>query len=315
MPAFPKPKFTYNFTVNDEINRLLNHKGVRQIPEKNDSMLLLATWNIANLGLQKRWEDHYELIAEILSWFDITAIQEVNDNIEGIRALEGKLPDYYRFVFSDKGGNNERAAFVYDSRKINLMEKIGEVSVPPSDYNDIKLNGLDAAFNGFDRNPYLAAFEYNNFIFLLINLHVFFGSEQQADLNRRALETYALARYADLRRKSKNAYTKNIIALGDFNLPKVDENDIIYKALTKRGLKLPEHSTRVYSNIVNDKQYDQIAFFPGLKSKIEGNGVFDFDQVIFPDLWQESAAKFRNYLKYYISDHRPMWMQINTNEI
>ena len=311
MPAFPKPNFTYNFTVNDEIDRLLTHKGVRQIPAKDESKLLLATWNIANLGLQKRWEDHYELIAEILSWFDITAIQEVNDNLEGIRALEGKLPDYYRFVFSDKGGNNERAAFVYDSRKIDLMEKIGEVSVPPSDYNDIKIKDLDATFNGFDRNPYLAAFEYNNFIFLLINLHVFFGSEQQADLNRRALETYALARYADLRRKSKNAYTKNIIALGDFNLPKVDKDDIIYKALTKRGLKLPEHSTRVYSNIVNDKQYDQIAFFPGLKSKIEGHGVFDFDQVIFPDLWQESSTKFRNYLKYYISDHRPMWMQID----
>ena len=310
MPAFPKPKFTHPFTVNDEIQSLQNHKAHRGIPEKVNDKLLLGTWNIANLGLQERWDSHYELLAEIVGWFDIMAVQEVYDDLVGIRAIEGLLPSYYSLIFSDKAGNNERFAFLYDSRKIKMLEMVGEVSVPPKDYRYIKLDGVDTPFNGFDRNPYLCSFEFNNFNFLLINVHNFFGSESKEHVDRRSLEAYALGRYADLRRKSKNSYTKNIIAMGDFNLPKKEAGDPIYDALTKRGLKLPEHSTKIYSNILNDKQYDQIAFAPGIKSLIEANGVFDFDHVIFPELWEESPANFRKYLRYYISDHRPLWMQL-----
>ncbi|WP_308993640.1 hypothetical protein QLS71_007690 [Mariniflexile litorale] len=97
--------------------------------------------------------------------------------------------------------------------------------------------------------------------------------------------------------------------MGHFNIPKIEQGDQTYDALMKRGLKLPEHSTQIYSNINNDKQYDQIAFLPSLKSNIKANGVFDFDAVLFPDLWQSSVSNFKKYLKYYISDHRPMWIQ------
>lgn len=311
MPSFPKPKFTYNFNLNQELNHLQSHKEKRKIPEKSNNKLLMATWNIANLGLQNRWQDHYTLIAEILSWFDIITIEEVNDNLEGLRAIEAELPSYYELDFSDKAGNNERTAFVYDGRKIKRLEMIGEVSVPPKDYKYIKIDDITTQFNGFDRNPYLATFSFMQFNFMLIGVHIFFGSEEKKDVDRRALETFALARYAYLRRKSKHAYMKNIIAMGDFNLPKVEKGDPIYDALTKKGLRLPNHSTKVYSNINNDKQYDQIAFFPGLKSKITAHGVFDFDSEIFPDLWQESTSKFRSYLRYYMSDHRPMWMQLD----
>ena len=90
------------------------------------------------------------------------------------------------------------------------------------------------------------------------------------------------------------------------------KGDIVYDALIKRGLKLPEHSTKVYSNISNDKMYDQIAFLPSIKSKIVTHGVFDFDTAIFPELWQnETPVNFRAYLRYYLSDHRPLWMQLN----
>ena len=99
--------------------------------------------------------------------------------------------------------------------------------------------------------------------------------------------------------------------MGDFNLPLVKKGDPIYEALTAKGLQLPEHSTRVYSNITNDQQYDQIVFFPALKSKILKHGVFSFDMKLFGDLWQQSQSKFRAYLRYYISDHRPMWVELS----
>ena len=310
MPAFPKPKFSYDFDLNEEINALLSHKDKRGIPQKNDNSLLIATWNIANLGLQKRWDEHYQMISEIISWFDVIAVQEVHNNIEGIKNIESLLPSHYSLVFSDKGGNNERSAFLYDNRKIKLLELIGEVAIAPKDHRYIKIKGVTEKFTGFDRNPYLCSFQWNNFTFVLISVHSYFGSNKSHHMNRRALEAFAIARYADLGRKSKNSFSKNYITLGDFNIPKVDKGDMIYKALVSRGLKLPDHSSKIYSNINNDKQYDQIAFLPSLKSKIINDGIFDFDSAIFSDLWESSTKDFRSYLKYYISDHRPMWIQL-----
>jgi hypothetical protein len=246
----------------------------------------------------------------MLDWFDIVAIQEVNNNLEGIKQIESELPTNYELVFSDKAGNNERFAFIYDGSKVDLMELIGEVAIPPKDHRHIKLPEITAKFSGFDRNPYICSFQWKNEIFMLINVHSFFGSESKSDLERRALETYAISRYADLTGKSKHAFSKKIIALGDFNLPLVEKGDLIYKALLARGLELPDHSSKVYSNIANDKMYDQISFLPSLKSTIQANGVFDFDNAIFPDLWKENTSKFRSYVKYYISDHRPIWMQL-----
>ena len=84
MVSFKKPPFSFPFTLSTEKQHLLAHKATRNIPAKNDTQLLLCTWNIANLGLHDRMEDQYQLIAEILSWFDIIAVQEVLDNLDGL---------------------------------------------------------------------------------------------------------------------------------------------------------------------------------------------------------------------------------------
>ncbi|HEV2070903.1 MAG TPA: hypothetical protein VGR26_14015, partial [Acidimicrobiales bacterium] len=55
----------------------------------------------------------------------------------------------------------------------------------------------------------------------------------------RRLETYAVARWADLRRRSRHAVTTDVVALGDFNLPKAEPGDPVFEALTSRGLHLP----------------------------------------------------------------------------
>lgn len=315
MPSFPKPKFTFNYNTNDEIASLRmyrDNKPGRQIPSKANNRLLLATWNIANLGLQKRNPSDYQILAEILSWFDIVALQEVHDNLDGLRAILGNLPNSYKALFSDKAGNEERMAYVYDSDKINQLEKVGEISIPPKDIKWIKLEGVNRKFKGFDRNPYLAAFQAGNFKFVLVNAHLYFGDDNKSDRDRRSLEAYAVSRWADLRRDDKHAYAKDIIVLGDFNLPMVEKGDPIYDALVKRGLRLPEHTTQVGSNLNNDKHYDQIFFFPGqTKQEFTGNnGIFDFDNAIFSDLWQsKTPIQFRSFVRYYLSDHRPMWAE------
>ena len=317
MPSFPKPSFTYNYQVDIEINNLRNYKNSapgRAIPTKSSNRLLIATWNIANLGLQDRNHNDYQLIAEMISWFDIVALQEVNDNLIGLRSIMKNLPSSFKVIFSDKAGNNERLAFIYDttSDKITPLEKFGEIAVPPKDHKAIKLPNIQQKYEGFDRNPFLVSFQAGNLRFLLVNVHLYYGKDSEKDRERRALEAYATSRWADLRQKSKNAYVRDIIVLGDFNLPKVEPGDLIYSALSKRGLRIPLHSTRIYSNLSNDKEYDQIMFFPGhTKENFTGKmGIFDFDGALFPELWQTRTEKqFRAFLRYYISDHRILWAE------
>jgi endonuclease/exonuclease/phosphatase family metal-dependent hydrolase len=319
MPSFPKPKFPYTVNLSKEINALhtyLNSDPAVTIPAGTTKNLRIATWNIANLGAQEREDVHLKIIAEILSWFDIAAVEEVKENSEHFQKIVALMGNEYSFVFSDEGGNNERIAFVYNNKKLTLLQEVAELAVPPSEYSSIKIAGVAQTFEGFDRNPYMASFRTTNkFEFTLLGVHLYYGDDtEEKSINRRCLEAYCVGRWADLRGKSKFSFNniKNVFALGDFNLPLAEANDKIYKALVARGLELPEHSTKVYSNISNDKMYDQIAFLPDSKTRILSHGVFSFDNALFADIFTtKTKAEFKGYIKYYISDHRPMWMELD----
>jgi endonuclease/exonuclease/phosphatase family metal-dependent hydrolase len=316
MPSFPKPKFDYAVNVSREIKALRTYRDTHEgmeIPASKPNNLLIATWNIANLGEQQRQKEHLKIIAELISWYDLIAIQETKENSEDFQTIVGLLGKPYKFIFSYEGGNRERMAFIYNSDKILVREEIAELTIAPEDYKNIKLPNVTEKFEGFDRSPYMVSFRANKFDFLLLNVHLYFGNDtEEASINRRCLEAFAVARWADLRSKSKYAFTNTVLTLGDFNLPKLDESDKIYKALLSKGLQLPEHSTKIYSNINNDKSYDQIAFLPGIKDKILSTGIFPFDNIIFADMYKsKTGGEFKGYLKYYISDHRPMWMELD----
>ena len=282
--------------------------------------ILLATWNIANLGQHKRRDDDLTVIAEMISWFEIIAVQEVADKLDDFLAIVAKLPSHFSYVFNDKAGNDERSAYVFDTRRVSLGPKMGEVVVVESDRKYIKFDvpagGVADPFLGYNRNPFLCSFIIDGARLLLANCHLLYGSQKTsalkaASLKQRQLEAYAISRWCDLRRKSKNAWTKNIIALGDFNLPHAQDDDPIYEALTDRGLRLTQHETRIPTNVSDSFDYDQIAVTPGLVSETKATGVFDFDAVIFGDIWsRDTPGYWRSCAKYYISDHRPLWMQL-----
>src|SRR6185503_16752314 len=96
-------------------------KPGRSIPAKAKDKLLVATWNIANLGVQDRLDTDYALIAEMIGWFDLVAVQEVNDDLRGIEAIHDKLPSRYDLLFSDSSGNQERQAFLFDTRRVSRL--------------------------------------------------------------------------------------------------------------------------------------------------------------------------------------------------
>ena len=304
------PPFTY--ILETERQALLGTKAHREIPQKNDDKLLTATWNLTNFGQQNRSDDDCALMAEVISWFDLIAIQEIADSLSQMRVMLSHLPSSYRVIVSDIGGNEERTGFLYDSTKVTRLELAAEVAVPPSDHRYIRMKGVSGSFVGFDRNPYAVAFKAGEKEFTAVSAHLYFGSHTYYDEDRRALEAFALARWADQRHKSPGAYSNNILVLGDMNLPKVDESSNVFKALKAKGLVLPKHSTSMGSSLKGDKYYDQVAFHAGGMQDIYTgrSGVFDFDRApFFAEAWNESPEYFDTAVRCHIADHRPLWAE------
>jgi hypothetical protein len=113
LPPFPKPGFSYAYQLPAQLLALRSYRDTkpgRQIPPRAPDRLLVGTWNVANLGVQERRPQDYALIAEVVSWLELVAIQESNDNLRGIRGVQAQLPDYWRRLFSDAAGNNEEGS-------------------------------------------------------------------------------------------------------------------------------------------------------------------------------------------------------------
>lgn len=353
--AFPEPSPSLQIDSIIECEALNEHFLTRAVPVSHDQNLLLASWNIANFGVQSRSEDALKVIAFIMKRFDLIAVQEVNDNYRKFTKTVELMGDEFDFVMSDTAGNDERLAFVFNRQKVKLGKLFGEIALRPRIYpkRDVKVHYRQnrqnkvQVFKGlrytpFDRNPFIGSFSCNDLDFVLANVHLYFGKFQQSSKEsdrlkyaRRVLEIHALAKWAKERLKSGNAWNEHIVLLGDMNVPNMEDNEATIKALRQfswtavdlyKGsyLAKTEKLTRVGgSNLGNDKTYDQIAFAPtSLKDNILSHGVFDFDAAIFPALWTEITSRkkhaqatrdFCKYVRRYISDHRPIWVELEVN--
>src|SRR4051794_20111176 len=109
-----------------------------EIPARSfDKTMRLATWNIREFdspAYGDRIDDAYYFIAEIISRFDLLAVQEVRRNLDALRTLMGHLGWQWRYLVTDTTegdpGNDERLAFLYDTRKIRFTGLAGELVLP-----------------------------------------------------------------------------------------------------------------------------------------------------------------------------------------
>ncbi|MFQ5692674.1 MAG: endonuclease/exonuclease/phosphatase family protein [Nitrospinota bacterium] len=322
MPPHPEPQFDYAYDVEKELGRLDAHFKTRGVPRKSDGLTLVASWNVANLGDpgQARSDADHRVIAHILRRFDVVAVQEVKDDLAAFRAVLKRMGGGYRAVFTDPAGNQERMAFVYDRKRIRTRELFGELALVDAKRKtfNVEYKNEVLRFKGFNRNPFMVAFgprrgRRKTFDFTLVNVHLYYGAKSGRKLRDRLLEVMALSQWAQGRSDAETAYDPNIILLGDMNLPSLRPKSPFLKILKERGLRLTDYSSNVDRNGTNlggDRPYDQIAFVP---KKTEGDyagktGVFDFDAVLFPDLFRTRGVEdFRAYMKYHISDHRLLW--------
>lgn len=291
-------------------------KVLRQRIEKSkvpssllDEQILIGSWNIREFGRKKRSKKAIHMIAEILSYFDLVSIQEVRSNLNDLSRVMEILPSFWKVVFSDvtegRRGNEERIAYLYDKRAVAFTGLAAEAVAPPVRQ---KVNGKTEVIPSeqFWRTPYIASFRAGTFDFILISVHVQWGK-----LGSREQELEQISDWVEKRRRSKYVEDKDILLMGDFNIPKV--NDRFYRAITKHGLQTPKAILRdPGSNLSRKTVYDQILFYAQHTGSVFTNkgGVLDFyrgnHKALFPDL---DKKKFT----YQLSDHLPLWLVVNTD--
>lgn len=339
---FTSPQPRHYFRFQSESDRLNAHFAHRAVPAKQAGRLLLCSWNIANLGAQDRTPTALRLIAHILGRFELVAVQEVNENWRTLAHVVEQLDGDYDFIMSDTAGNDERLAFVYDKSKVAPLQMFGELALRDWEFpkRDVPVryrkNGVwhvdvfdDLRFRPFDRNPFIGTFSAGRIAFTLVNVHLYFGkfgnssnANNRLKYARRVMEIHALAKWSDRRLNRTATYDRDFILTGDMNVPAMTEEDSAFDALIEFGMKPLNYTTKVGgSNLGNDKTYDQMAFAPGaIDRRIRDYGVFDFDKAIFSPLWErlsvemsKSAAvsMFARHVKHHISDHRPLWAQLD----
>jgi len=302
----------------------------RQIPAKTATdTLLLATWNIREFGDNRNPESlHY--IAEIISRFDLVAVQEVANNLTGLQKVAALLGHNWDYIVTDStegtAGGGERMAFIYDRCKVFFRKMAGELVLPETKL----INAGDKKLQ-FARTPFTVAFQAGWFKFILATVHIYYGTASKND-PRRVEEIKTIAQFLNNRAKKEG---ENYIILGDFNI--FNQGDDTMKALENNGFYIPnaikQHPTDLSSK---NKYYDQIAF----KLKIENNmtvfsenkqhaGAVDFTESVYK---ADEASTYQQYFsdkyvdnktpdeikKYYLtnwrtfqmSDHLPLWIEL-----
>ena len=293
--------------------------------ERSDKNLLIATWNIRCFGsLTRKWTAESEdspkrdlrglrAICEILSRFDVVAIQEITGDLRSLRDMVVFLGKNWAFLMTDitlgKAGNKERMAFIFDRRRVQPSGLACELVVPPEWLGEI---GKDALSSQFARTPYAVSFKAQNTTFILVTLHVLFGE----DSTGRKTELKAIARWmAEWATRTTN-WHQNFIVLGDFNIDRYE--DELWQAFTSTGLKAPSELNKVPRTIFHEEGkpetnrfYDQIAWFIDEKSEIPRlsmnylkAGFFNFLPHVYTDRDFNKVS-----ISWRVSDHYPLWTE------
>lgn len=302
---------------------------------RDPDSLIIATWNIRAFdGGMPRLDDSYHYLAEIISAFDICAIQEIKTDLGPLRRLKNLLGpnwDYFVNDASDNtGGNHERMAFLYNTDKVFFRSLVGELVTDEP----------------LARAPFFAAFQAGWFRFTLVSSHVVFGKAGQEA--RRAKEITAIS--DAIARRARNE-DQVYVFLGDMNIEK--QNGPAMKALRDGGLDLPPFGP---TNMAGDAFFDQIAFHDTggatRKTRLLRHGEFDWRDSVFPhpgrpmvrpqggqaaiqavehvlahyepivQKWRSKhgeapykdfARSYKGWTTHEMSDHLPIWVELETD--
>jgi endonuclease/exonuclease/phosphatase family metal-dependent hydrolase len=285
-------------------------------PSQLDETINVAVWNIREFGKSPRTLPAIHYIAEILGQFDLIAIVELRKDLKDLGRVLPILGPSWDVVYSDwmddDGGNSERTAFLFDRRAVTFNGLAAEVDAPR-----VKSGTEFLATRSFWRAPYMCSFRSGNFDFIAVATHARWGTGTEG---RRA-ELQMLADWIDVRFANKDVEDKDLIVMGDFNVPKL--GDPLFNALTSHGLMVPDALINLKagdqaiggSNLGEDARFDQILHMPTMKERFANlGGTLDF---YVSDAKIKELFPTQNYSRdkfsFQISDHFPVWVQVKTD--
>ena len=275
-------------------------KVPRAVPGQS---IVLAKWNVRELGRSPRRDDSIRMIARILSSFSLVSLVEVRRDTRDLERVLAALGARWRALYSDPledpGANEERACFLFDTRHVRPT---GLVSVV---HGRRKRIGSEYVTPHWWRPPYVASFRAGTLDFLFATAHV----RWDAASGGRLAELRALAEWAD-RRAQRSATPTALVLAGDMNIP--DTKGPMYRALVAKGLAIPKALVGAHgTNLAANKRYDQILHLPVLGERFtERAGVVDFYAGDFAALFPRGTV-MRADLTRELSDHLPLWAEMS----
>ena len=247
-----------------------------QIKRKRDEgSILLASWNLRDfdsnkLGSGPRLDESYLYMAEIISAFDLVALQEINRDLTPLKKLMrilGRKDWDYIVTDTTEGtsGNQERMAYVFNTTKISFGHMAGQVVLPGKDTRQ------------FARTPFLASFQAGWFKFNLCTVHMYFGSGRDG-IKRRTKEIHDLAKFVSDRQEKEGG--EDYILLGDFNIKSSDHETM--KALLKYDFTMHKDIMDIGTTLKGENPYDQIAMkVKNGMFELRDAGMFNYENYVF----------------------------------
>ena len=252
--------------------------------KKNEGKIIIASFNAMRLGEK---EKNYEVMAKVLSNFDLIGIEEVMHE-KGLKKLKAHLVkltgEKWEYIISENSvgseGYREYYGYIYRKKKFQEARRIGFYK----EKNE----------NEFMRQPYGAYFKSGNFDFVYVICHSIFGDKE----TQRLIEaSNSINVYEYFLKKSEES---DIIIAGDFNVP---ADSSAFRNLSEKVgvsyLLSPEENPTTLSDERLVSSYDNF-FINREKTRefLENSGVYNF-------------VKSDNYaiIKKYISDHLPIFSE------
>ena len=252
--------------------------------KKNEGKIIIASFNAMRLGEK---EKNYEIMAKVLSNFDLIGIEEVMHE-KGLKKLKAHLikltGEKWEYIISENSvgseGYREYYGYIYRKEKFQEVRKLGFYK----EKNE----------NEFMREPYGAYFKSGNFDFVYVICHSIFGDKE----TQRLIEA---SNYINVYEYFlKESGESDIIIAGDFNVP---ADSPAFRNLSEKVgvsyLLSPEENPTTLSDERLVSSYDNF-FINKEKTRefLENSGVYNF-------------VKSDNYaiIKKYISDHLPIFSE------
>jgi len=129
MPGFSEQQW-------QDINTKLNQDPMRYgCPIRRNDSVVIGSFNALKLGKDGDNKKRWDFLKRFISRYDLLAVQEVMDNLSGIKRLKKMLGSSFELIVSDTTGAfpgarglKERLAYLYRPERIELKELTSDIT-------------------------------------------------------------------------------------------------------------------------------------------------------------------------------------------